>query len=69
MSQEYSRNLPGKVMISITTALSKEHLVPQQWIHHYLFVIKKKMLMKKILTSCKTTYYVVCVTIRTDLEQ
>lgn len=63
MSQEYSRNLPGKVMISITTALYKEHLIPQQWIHLYLLLKKKKMLMKKILTSCKTTYNVVCATI------
>lgn len=62
MSQEYSRNLPGKVMISITTALYKEHLIPQQWIHLYL-LLKKKMLMKKILTSCKTTYNVVWATI------
>lgn len=41
MSQEYSRNLPGKVMISITTALYKEHLIPQQWIHLYLLLKKK----------------------------
>lgn len=32
MSQEYSGNLPGRVIVSTKTLLYKSHLVPKQWI-------------------------------------